>query len=232
MPAYRWGDIEQEVIDPGFSDVRGAVVRGREIAVSRIVYPAGAEVGLHALPKEQIQTVIRGTARFRVAGEERIVGPAEAVLIRPHAPFALQVLEEFEVLRFGDVGAGDGRPEARSGAGQPFFRWAELTADFITPKRSSARGTTITGERIEVALMHFTAGTEAKPHSHPNEQIQVPLRGKIRGLAGTEVVSGPGEVILIPALIQHWAAVLEDYEAVNGKNIVPGWSVYNARWEK
>jgi len=232
MPAYKWSDIEREIIDPGFSDVRGAVVRGREIAVGRIVYPAGAEVGLHALPREQIQTVIRGKARFRVAGEERIVGAGEAMLIRPHAAFAALILEEFEVLRFGDVGSGEGRPETGGGTGQAFFRWADLTSDFITPKYSSARGPTITGERLEVAIMQFAAGTEAKPHSHPNEQIQVPLKGKVKGLAGAEVVSGPGEVILIPALVQHWASIIEDYETLNCKNIIPGWSVYNARWEK
>jgi quercetin dioxygenase-like cupin family protein len=231
MPVFRWSDITEEPIDPGFSDARGAVVRGREIAVSRIVYPAGAEVKPHALPTEQIQTVSRGKARFRVDDEERIVGTGDAVLIRPQVEFSVQVLEEFAVLRFGDLGAGRS-PAPERARGQSFFRWAEMTSEFITPRYSSGRGPLITGVRIEVSLMQFAAGTEAKPHSHPNEQIQVPLKGKIKGLGGPDVVSGPGEVILIPALIQHWASIVEDYEAVNCKNIVPGWSIYNARWEK
>ena len=66
------------------------------------------------------------------------------------------------------------------------------------------------------------------------------LSGRVNGLGDSaagpgsrpEVVSGPGEVILIPALIQHWASLVEDTEAVDCKNIVPGWSVTNARWEK
>lgn len=230
MPAIKWSDVKEERIDPEFSAARGPVVRGREIEVGRIVYPAGSEVKAHALVSEQIQTVMKGKAQFRIAGEERIVGPGEAVLIRPNTEFSARILEELEVLRFRDVGTGAAGKEG--GRGQSFFRWAEMKADFITPMYSPGRGPTITGDRIEVALMEFPAGTEAKPHSHPNEQIQVPLKGKAKGLAGAEAVSGPGEVILIPALIQHWASIIEDYETLNCKNIVPGWSVHNARWEK
>jgi len=231
MPAIKWSDVKEERIDPEFSAARGPVVRGKEIEVGRIVYPEGSEVKAHTLPNEQIQMVMKGKAQFRIAREERIIGPGEAVLIRPNTEFSARILEEFAVLRFRDVGP-DAAAGKEGGRGQSFFRWAEMKADFITPMYSPGRGPTITGERIEVSFMEFPAGTEAKPHSHPNEQIQVPLKGKIRGLAGAEVVSGPGEVILIPALIQHWASMIEDYETVNCKNIVPGWSVYNARWEK
>ena len=230
MPAIKWSDVKEERIDPEFSDARGPVVRGREIEVGRIVYPAGSEIKAHALVSEQVLTVMKGKAQFRIAGEEQTVGPGEAVLIRPNTEFSARILEVFQVLRFRDVG-----PDAaagKGGQGQAFFRWTEMKADFITPMYSPGRGPTIAGERIEVAFMEFPAGTEAKPHSHPNEQIQVPLKGKIKGLAGAEVVSGPGEVILIPALVQHWASIIEDYETLNCKNIIPGWSVYNARWEK
>jgi quercetin dioxygenase-like cupin family protein len=231
MPSIKWSDAKEERIDPEFSNARGPVVRGQEIEVGRVVYPAGAEIKAHALPNEQIQTVMRGKALLRIAGEERIVGPGEALLIRPQTEFSARILEEFEVLRFRDVGPAQSAGK-EGGRGPSFFKWAEMTSDFITPMYSSGKGPTITGERIEVAFMEYPAGTEAKPHSHPNEQIQVPLKGKIRGLAGADVVSGPGEVVLIPALIQHWVSILEDYETINCKNIVPGWSVYNARWEK
>ncbi len=83
--------------------------------------------------------------------------------------------------------------------------------------------------------MDYPAGTEAKPHSHPNEQIQVPLKGKVKGLAGADVVSGFGEVgarHAVPLLIQHWVYIIDDYETVNCKNIVEGWSVYDAQWKK
>ena len=60
----------------------------------------------------------------------------------------------------------------------PFFKWSEMEGDFITPSYSQAHGPAIKGEKIEVALIRYPAGTVAKPHAHPNEQVQVILKGK------------------------------------------------------
>lgn len=38
--------------------------------------------------------------------------------------------------------------------------------------------------------------------------------------------------MLIPANIEHALEILEDLEIINCKDIVPGWSVYHAKWEK
>ncbi len=77
------------------------------------------------------------------------------------------------------------------------------------------------------------ARTEGKPPSHPNEQIQIALKGKARGvISGEEHIIGPGGGILFPANVEHGAQILEDYTVLNCKDIVPGWSVYHARWEK
>jgi quercetin dioxygenase-like cupin family protein len=45
-------------------------------------------------------------------------------------------------------------------------------------------------------------------------------------------VRGPGDVVLMPPNTVHSGQTLEDMTVVNCKNIVPGWSVYHARWEK
>jgi quercetin dioxygenase-like cupin family protein len=104
---------------------------------------------------------------------------------------------------------------------------------FITPDYSSARGPNIKGEKIEVGLFSYPAGTQAKPHSHPNEQVMVVLKGKARLRIGTEEkVIGPGEAALTPANVDHDLQVLEDFEIINCKSVVPGWSVYHAKWEK
>jgi quercetin dioxygenase-like cupin family protein len=117
--------------------------------------------------------------------------------------------------------------------GMPFYRWNELEKDLITPEYSSARGPNIRGEKLEVGLFSYPAGTQAKPHAHPNEQIMVVLRGKGRWRVGKEKkVLGPGEAVLIPANIEHAVEILEDLEIINCKDIVRGWSVKNARWEK
>ncbi len=115
----------------------------------------------------------------------------------------------------------------------PFFKWAEMQGGLITPQYSSARGPNIRGEKIEVGLFSFPAGTEAKPHAHPNEQIIVVMKGRGRWTIGEEEkVLGPGEAALIPADAEHSLQVLEDLQTINCKSVVPGWSVYNAKWEK
>ncbi len=114
----------------------------------------------------------------------------------------------------------------------PFYKWSELEKDFITPSYSLGKGPSIKGEKIEVALISYPAGTEAKPHAHPNEQFQVVIKGKARYRVGEgEKVLGPGEVVLIPANMEHAVEILEDLEVINAKDIVPGWSVKHARWE-
>jgi quercetin dioxygenase-like cupin family protein len=115
----------------------------------------------------------------------------------------------------------------------PFYTWTELEEGFITPKYSSARGPNVRGEKIEVGHFSFPVGTEAKPHAHPNEQIVVVLKGKGKWRIGKEdKVLGPGDVALIPENVEHDLHVLEDLEVINCKNIVSGWSVYHAQWEK
>lgn len=232
MPAFRWSELKEERVEPEYSAARGKIVRGQKIAVGRYVYPAATEVKPHTTPHEQVHSILKGKATYRVGGEEKAVGPGDAVLIRPNTEYSVQVLEEMEVIGFHDAGPVAGAGQDR-GKGPAFFTWNEMKSDFITPKYSSGRGPTITGERIEVAFMFYPAETEAKLHSHPNEQIQVALEGRARYRIGAEeVVTGAGGGVLFPSNEEHGVRILEDYTIVNCKDIVPGWSVYHARWEK
>ena len=114
----------------------------------------------------------------------------------------------------------------------PFYKWTDFEADLITPEYSTGRGPTIKGEKTEISLMTYPAGTSAKPHAHPNEQFQIVLKGKARYRIGKEdKVLGPGEVALMPSDVEHEIEVLEDLELINVKDIVPGWSVKDASWE-
>ncbi len=232
MPSFKWSEVTQELLDPAPASVRGKAYRGQKIGVERCVYPAGSAVKSHAIPHERIHCILRGKAAYRVGGEEKAVSPGEAVLIRAQMESSLQALEETEVMGFQDVG-----PVATAGKepskGPAFFKWEEMKADFITPKYSSGRGPTVSGDRIEVAFMSYPAGTEAKPHSHPNEQIQVALKGKVMYIiAGVEHIVGPEGGILMPIGVEHAVRILEDYTVINCKDIVPGFSVYHAGWQK
>lgn len=114
----------------------------------------------------------------------------------------------------------------------PFYEWTDLEADLITPGYSMGKGPTIKGEKTEIALMTYPAGTSAKPHAHPNEQFQIVLKGKARyRIGGEEKVLGPGEVALMPTNAEHEIEVLEDLELINVKDVVEGWSVKEAKWE-
>lgn len=115
-----------------------------------------------------------------------------------------------------------------------FYKWEDLNSELITPKYSTARGPTIRGEKMEVGLLAFPAGTEAKPHSHPNEQFMIVLKGQGKwNVGGEEKILGPGEVVYNPPHVEHSIKVLdEDLQVINCKDIVPGFSVKHAKWEK
>jgi quercetin dioxygenase-like cupin family protein len=231
MPAFQWSTLKREAFDPEYSSASASVFRGEKIEVALVNYPAATEVTPHAIAREQVHSILKGRARYRVGTEENLVGAGSAVLIRPNTAYAIQILEDLEVVVFREVLPGStGKPEGTGGPA--FFKWAEMKSDFITPKYSAARGPTLTGERIEVALFFFPAGTEGKPHAHPNEQIQVVLGGRAKVfIEREEYVIESGWGILYPVNRKHGAEILEDYTLLNCKDIVPGWSVHDATWK-
>lgn len=230
MAKFSWSQLKREAFEPEHSAAVGSMIRGRKIGVGRFTYPAGTSIKAHANRCERIQTILKGRTRFRVAKEEKVVGPGEAVLIRPNTEYSAEVLDEMEIVSFEDVGpvAGGRLSDVKPTA---FYTWSEMTSDFITPSYSNGQGPVVTGERIEVAFMTYAAGGGGKPHSHPNEQIQVILGGTSRSRIGDEVNdTGPGDVVLMPPFTEHEGKVLTDKTVINCKDIVPNWSVYHAKW--
>ena len=114
-----------------------------------------------------------------------------------------------------------------------FYNWDELEAELITPEYSTAFGSTIHGEKVEIGRFPFPAGTQAKTHAHPNEQFLVVMKGKGKWtIGGEEKALGPGEVAYCPPNVEHGLQVLdEDLEVFNIKTSVEGWSVKHAKWE-
>jgi quercetin dioxygenase-like cupin family protein len=225
MPTFEWSDLAVEAIDPKHSSGLGSVYQGESIEVTRATYPAGTRITGHATPHEAVHSILRGRARFRVGGQEQAV-------VRANVLHSAEILDDLEVVTFRDV---EPDPDAAppDPAAQAFYTWAEMESDLITPKYSASRGPTLLGDRMEVVYMYFPAGTEGKLHSHPNEQLQVVLRGKaIAVIEGEEFTMVPGKGIMFPATLTHGARILEDYTVLNCKNIVRGWSTYHASYER
>ncbi len=115
----------------------------------------------------------------------------------------------------------------------PFYRWDQLAGDTITPKYSTTYGPTVNGEKLSVGLYTIPAGTGAKPHAHPNEQVIAVMKGRMRFRLGQEErVVGPGEVVLIPANTEHQTTALDDVEFFNCKDLVPGFSIQEGGWSQ
>ena len=90
----------------------------------------------------------------------------------------------------------------------PFYNWSEVERSVVSPRYSMAEGPTIKGAKIEVGRYRYAAGTGAKPHRHPEEQVITVLSGKLRVRAGREErVLGPGDAVLVPPDTEHeaWA---------------------------
>src|SRR6267143_2318459 len=105
----------------------------------------------------------------------------------------------------------------------PVYDIKQLKEEFVTPQHSSAFGSLITGEQIELGILRYRAGEGAKEHAHPQEQILLLLKGRARFTLGGEVFDvGAGQAVHIPPQLPHSLAVLEDAEVISVKGIVGG----------
>jgi uncharacterized RmlC-like cupin family protein len=90
----------------------------------------------------------------------------------------------------------------------PVFRWNELEETFITPSMTKIRGKGIIGKALVLQRIthHGVPGWHpiAGRHVHPEEQVIIPLEGKMRLRIGDEELEGgPGDVFFMPAEIEH-----------------------------
>jgi quercetin dioxygenase-like cupin family protein len=105
-----------------------------------------------------------------------------------------------------------GATRAGDGAAGFIFALANLNAMETGPGYSSALGPVVEGERTQCGLMLKKAGTGARPHSHPNEQWNYVLKGRLRvEIEGEEpVVAGPGTLIYFPPRKVHATVALPE----------------------
>jgi quercetin dioxygenase-like cupin family protein len=87
----KWTQVPEEQLNPSVSR---QVIHGETMTVARIRLRKGAVVPLHHHLSEQISMIEHGRLRFVVAGEERILGAGESLIIPPNAPHLVEALED------------------------------------------------------------------------------------------------------------------------------------------
>lgn len=81
----------------------------------------------------------------------------------------------------------------------------------ISHEYSSAYGSVIVGERVQVAMVHKEKGTGSRLHSHPNEQFNYVLKGEIRArVEDEETTMKPGDIVHIPANAAHYLVAVSE----------------------
>jgi quercetin dioxygenase-like cupin family protein len=88
------------------------------------------------------------------------------------------------------------------------------------PRRTTNQGhcsPVIEGERMQISLITKTRGERArKPHTHPNEQWNYIVQGKLRVKVGDqpEQLCGPGTLLYFPANVVHSTAATPEEDVV------------------
>jgi quercetin dioxygenase-like cupin family protein len=105
----------------------------------------------------------------------------------------------------------------------PVYKIDAMTKEYVTPKHSSAFGSLVTGEQIELGVLRFKAGEGANEHAHPHEQVLFILSGRVRmTIDGRDHELGPRDVAHMPPNVPHRLYAIEDTEVVSAKGIVGG----------
>jgi quercetin dioxygenase-like cupin family protein len=105
---------------------------------------------------------------------------------------------------------------AKAGAGSHFFVLENLAQVEAGKGYSSAVGAVVEGLRTQCGVMHKARGTGARPHSHPNEQWNYILKGRLRiSIEGEpERIAGPGTLVYFPPNVVHATVALPDEDVV------------------
>ena len=95
MELYDWNRVKQEQMN---SRIVRKVIHSAHMTIARLELQKDATVPEHSHANEQISMVERGALKFFLEGREQIVRAGEVLAIPPHAPHAVEVLEDSVVV--------------------------------------------------------------------------------------------------------------------------------------
>lgn len=212
----------------------GAVVTGSRANVALVRQPRGTGHGPRTSPAEQFRYLMQGSLVADLDGQLLRVPRGHVLHIPAGMPHALALGPEEDAVLIAvtdtrDDGAGavdwkplkvaPSAPATSSATGQsPRYVYAideldempaGLSSAVVTPKnfvsrKSSSYGASLKGEMLQVGLIRKARGSGAKLHTHPNEQFNLVLEGKLVGEIGGHPMEVPaGSLIHMPAKVEH-----------------------------
>jgi quercetin dioxygenase-like cupin family protein len=95
MRLHNWDQIEEEKVTDLFYR---RYINSDHLTLARIFLKKGCVVQAHSHENDQMSTVITGSMKFVVDGEEIMVGPGETLHIPPGAVHSAEALEDTDAL--------------------------------------------------------------------------------------------------------------------------------------
>ena len=92
----------------------------------------------------------------------------------------------------------------------PVYKFDALKKEYVTPRHSTAFGSLVTGEQLELGMLRYKAGEGANEHAHPHEQAGFILEGRATFFIGDEQKTlGPGDMYRAPGHVRHKVIALD-----------------------
>lgn len=86
--------------------------------------------------------------------------------------------------------------------------WSDVPKDNVTPTITRQ---IVTGVQAMAGMISLKKGSYVPKHSHESEQLTYVFEGSLRlVVAGEEFIVSKGEILVIPAWVEHEATAIED----------------------
>jgi quercetin dioxygenase-like cupin family protein len=101
-----------------------------------------------------------------------------------------------------------------------------------TPVRAGVERRVFSGDGATLAWTTLEPGHTPRPHSHTHEQIVYMVSGRARFVVGDEeAIIGPGDMLVVPPGVEHWAETIGDEPALDLSIFSPRRDEYAAEAE-
>jgi quercetin dioxygenase-like cupin family protein len=213
-------------------DAHGVTIGGGRASVALLRVPGGSGCGVQTRAAEKFYFVLEGRIDADVGGRIVAVPAGHALHLPAGAPHALRAAADCAFIVAESRAAGapatevwhDGRPAmiaahtAPPASGALRHVYPVDALDAVPPGASSAKvvpknyvsgksssfGAALSGASLHIGVIHKARGSGAKLHTHPNEQFNVVLAGRMLGeIDGAPMDVAPLGLVHMPPGVRH-----------------------------